>query len=268
MWGPFILGGLAFLAALFFLVPMLTRTTGGNESPEKSVTERSLSETTASRTNLRRAYLAANGGEALLDGLHSSRARGVLETSFGQVPFLSLKKRPGKSALTLHFPTHEQKIVVDGEAIWQRISTPQTEPKVDRFDPDENKQALQLGAFFDPVMSLLLEGEGTVHAIETGVSEDGSVIIVDFESEELGLRSKAIIDASTLELKSRVDTLADGRERTIRYSDYRSFDGLLVPFVVESYLGEAFENRVTLEQIEFNLGIFPSMFEPPAEVVD
>ncbi|TVP77073.1 MAG: hypothetical protein EA353_11020 [Puniceicoccaceae bacterium] len=268
MWGPFILAGLLFLLTLYFVIPILTSTSGGEEPVETGYTRQSLAEVTASRVNLRRAYLAAHGGEELLAGLHSSRARGVLETSAGLVSFVSIKKRPGQSALMLRFPNHEQKFVVDGDVVWQRISAPQQKPVVNRLEGSEGQQVRHLGAFFDPVMALLLENEGTIHGIETAFSEDGTMIIVDFESEAFDLRSTAFINASTLRLASRVDALASGKERTFFYLDYQSANGVFVPFVVESYLDGEFENRVSIEQIEFNLGIFPATFQLPPELAN
>ena len=274
MWGPFILGGLLFLACLYFVFTNLSNsgaettpeTSGAEEGSEAESPEQTLSQLTASRENLRRAYLAAHGGEDRLAGLRSSRSRGILETKNGRVPFLSVKKRPGKSSLTLRFPDYEQKLVVDGDVVWQRISAPQKESKVNRLEGKTATQIQQLGAFFDPVMALFLQNEGILRGIETADSETGPMILVDFENENLSLRSTAFIDAATLQLASRVDALGRGNERTFFYLDYRNVDGVLAPFVVESYLNGNFENRVKIEQIEYNLGIFPATFEMPDEL--
>ncbi|NBB80432.1 MAG: hypothetical protein GVY36_13490 [Verrucomicrobia bacterium] len=271
MWGPFILAGLLFAITVFFVVSLLNKPTSSDSGDGKEdASGQSILAPASSVDSLRRSYLAANGGEALLAGLRSTRTRGILETPAERIPFLSVKRRPGQSLLRLKFPDYEQSFVIDGDVVWVQFTGGQRDSVVRLLEGDDANRIRRLGTFFDPVMELFLLNEGRINEIERGDFQDETAIVVEFEREDPNIRSKAYIDPDNLHLISRVDTLSDGNERRFFYSDYREVDGVLMPFDVESYSNETFENRVIVEKSEHNIGIYSDYFGFPedAEVLE
>lgn len=265
MWGPFILAGLLFAVAVFSVFSLLNGTNASDSDAVSEVSEQSIAALISSPENLRRSYLAANGGEELLAGLRSSRSRGILETPAAPVPFLSVKRRPGQSLLRLQFPSYEQSFVVDNDVVWQRFTRDDREPLFVLLKGDDATRIRRLGAFFDPVMALFLLNEGRINEIKTEVFREQTAIVVDFENEELKLGSKAYIDPLSMYLIFRADTLPDGGERTFSYSNHQEVGGVLIPFLIESALNGTFENRVIVETSEHNVGIYSDYFEYPAD---
>jgi len=62
---------------------------------------------------------------------------------------------------------------------------------------------------------------------------------------------------------AQIEELADGRERKVIYSDYRIVGGIQQPFLVETYMNEVLQSRVTLERSDLNVGTVASLFSAP-----
>ena len=260
MWGPFIGFAVALVLLLIFVVPSLLEPevdNSGGVFPYGRPYQLTLP------GELRRAYIAANGDESSIRELNSIRASGVLETGDERASFTSIKKRPWQSVLNLRFHTHELTFAVDGDTVWQRVQPRGKEPIVNLKSGEEARRIRQLGAFFDPVMMLFLLGKGTILGIREGNWEDQASVVLDFENEELALRSTAYIDPKTMFLLARVDALPDGGNRTLLYSDHRKVLSVIEPFVIETRVNGEFDNRVKINRIEYNVGAFSSTFEYP-----
>ena len=74
------------------------------------------------------------------------------------------------------------------------------------------------------------------------------------------------IDATTwLEIKSQGDIDQNGRRMTIesRYGDFRTVDGVTVPFTVEVVVNGQPQQKVTLSSVEFPASLEPQLFQMP-----
>lgn len=263
MWGPFAGFALAVLVVFIFLVPALfDLEEGGADQQYPYGTPYQLT----LPGELRQAYLAANGGEASLKDLQSLRSSGVLENGDQRISFTSIKKRPWQSLLNLRFHTHELSFVVDGDAVWQRVTPRGRSPIVELKEGQEAIQIRRLGAFFDPLMMLFLLDEGRLLAVEEGQWRDRPAIVVRFENADLELKSTAYVDPSTMHQLARVDVASDGGQRTLHYSDHRKVFGLIEPFTIETRVDGELDNRIKVERIEHNIGTFPSSFSYPGDL--
>jgi hypothetical protein len=260
MWGPFIL--FALLTAVLILIVMrmngsASESSGESEGPSLPREEKTLLET------LSEDYLAANGGEETLDSLQSLRFSGTLETGGASIPYVSIKRRPNQSHLTLQFPDYKLSFVVDGESVWQRASVPGKEP-VDSLVEDESVSEIRrLARFFDPVTSVLLLNEGTVENVTEGDWKDRPCYVLEFTNRDLDLESTAYIDPETMHVLARVDRLGNDSLRTLLFSEYKTIDGFQHAFKTETYVDDELENRVVIESAKHNVGAFSSFFEIP-----
>jgi hypothetical protein len=74
------------------------------------------------------------------------------------------------------------------------------------------------------------------------------------------------IDSATLQLAITQDTLPqDATPRTIRYSDFRSVGGVLVPFSIDEEIGGEPFAAIQLNQVMFNNGLPDSTFQLPPQ---
>lgn len=263
MWGPFLLIGVFFVSLTVFSIKYFdligSDWNSGEHYPYGSMRDLTLWE------NLQPAFLKANGGEESLSILQSVRYIGVLNNGEQSIPFTSIKKRPWQSLLTLRFPKFELSYVVDGETVWQRVEAPAKKPIDTLLKGDEAMRIRQMGAFFDPVMTLCLFNEGVIQSLKEGVLDGQPVVVIHFANEDFKLDCKAYIDPKTMHVLSRIDFLEDGTVRRLVYSDHRKVGGMIEPFVTVTHIDGEFDNRVRVERNDHNIGTFPSFFEYPGD---
>lgn len=261
MWGPFLLLGVLSVSLIIFALSYFNLLdsdwNSGENYPYGSIRDLSLWE------NLQPAFLRANGGEETLSKLQSVRYIGDLENGEQSIPFTSIKKRPWQSLLTLRLPTYELSFIVDGDTVWQRVEAQTKKPVDSLLEGDEAMRIRQLGAFFDPVMTLFLYNEGVIQSLKEGVLDGQTVLVLHFSNEDFKLDCKAYIEPKTMHVLSRVDFLEDGTVRSLFYSNHRKVGGLIEPFVTVTYIDEKFDNRVRVERSDHNIGTFSSFFEFP-----
>jgi hypothetical protein len=260
MWGPFIVFALVFTILILVVFNLDEGSPGGvNQVANTPIAleEQSLLEILIAD------YLAANGGEETLASLQSARFSGRLETDGETIPYVSIKKRPSQSHLSLQFPNYKLSLVVDGESVWQRVSVEGQSPINTLVDDEDAREIRRLGLFFDPVTMVLLLDQGTIDDVAEGFWEGSRCLILEFENRSLGIDSTAYIDSETMHVLARVDRLKDGSVRTLRFSQYTTVDGFQHAFSTETYLDGDLENRVVIESARHNIGTFSSFFEFP-----
>ncbi len=218
-------------------------------------------------SEFRSAYLRANGGEEQLNALQSVRTSGHMESGDQSIPFFSFKRRPGQSLTTLKFPSYELSFGVDGDVVWQRVLAPGQEPQYELKTGQEAEALGEMGDFFDPIMRVSLFNEGTIERLSPSVWMGVEVIKLEFRTEEGGVPMAAYVDVETMQPIARVERFADGRERKVLYSDYRSVGGMQEPFKVETYLDDKLQSRVVVERSDPNVGAVASLFQYPAHLV-
>jgi hypothetical protein len=69
------------------------------------------------------------------------------------------------------------------------------------------------------------------------------------------------LDTSTLQLVMTRDMVPRGLIRQVRYSDYKSLNGLVVPFSISQEIGGQKSWVVQISQMSFNTGLQDSDFE-------
>jgi hypothetical protein len=70
------------------------------------------------------------------------------------------------------------------------------------------------------------------------------------------------IDASTFQVVMSQDVLPKGIPHQIRYSDFRTVNGLLVPFSISEEIAGQQDCLIQLSQVALNTGLADALFEP------
>jgi hypothetical protein len=121
----------------------------------------------------------------------------------------------------------------------------------------------QMGEFFDPIMRVLLFDAGTIERLSPSSWMGRGTIKLEFQTNKGDMRASAYVDIQNMQPLAQIEELADGRERKVIYSDYRIVGGIQQPFLVETYMNEVLQSRVTLERSDINVGTVASLFQYP-----
>ena len=220
-------------------------------------------------TNLqffRRAFINANGGEDKLEALKSIQTTGRFESGGQSVPFRTIKRRPDRSITTLKTEDYNLSFVVNAGVVWQRIEQPRREPVDTLKTGDEADAIREMGYFFDPLMHVVLHEPESILEIAETTWEGEPALSIEFKSASRGMRATAIIDPQDMTPLQRVEHFADDSIRKVLYADYHQISGgVREPFLIETYLDDALQNRVTVENCEINIGAASFLFEYTGE---
>lgn len=185
-----------------------------------------------------------------------------------KLPFVMRMKRPRKMEFELTFDGKTARQVYDGTSGWKLrpfLNRTDAEP----YTPDEIKKASEAQDLDGPLIDHAAKG--------TKVALDGVEPIEGHDAYRLKLTLKDkqvrhiwIDGKSFLELKLEgYPRILDGKEhKTATYfRDYRSVDGLKVPFVFETAVeGVTATHKMTIENVTLNPKLNDSMFAKPVAV--
>ena len=213
-------------------------------------------------SNFRAAYLRANGGREAINGLQSLLVTGTLESNGQTVPFRSIKKRPNQGIFTMSMPEYDLSLVVNGDQAWQRVEKPGMDPVDTLMNKKQARATANLGHFFAPIMHILLDESSAVKRLEADSWEDIPTLRMDYSSSARKMRGAVHFDPKTMTPIARLENFGEGRERLIRYDDYRAIDGgIQQPFLVETFVDGERINRTQIEKVSANPGILNFIFE-------
>jgi hypothetical protein len=119
-------------------------------------------------------------------------------------------------------------------------------------------------ALNDSVFSLSYKGVAqidgqTVHDLRVQMVLPGTHDPNGVIAEYMGM--DFFIDTTTFQVVTTQDVVSPHRIRKIRYSDYRSAGGVVVPFLIDEEVGGQHTQTIHLDQIGFNTALQDSAFE-------
>jgi len=218
--------------------------------------------------DFRKAYLEAKGGRSKLEKLRSVRVSGTFFTEGREVDFFTVKRRPDQSLTTLDFGDHRLSFGIDGRFVWQRIERPGEPPEYEKLTGPQAEALRQMSAFFDPVMRTFFMNEGTVETITKSSWHGQPSLRLKLVAPPGKTTSVAHVDPETLHLLARLRRMADGRRHRVVYGDFREVNGFWEPFLIETYIDDALQNRVRVQDMDHNVGVLPKIFDYPDSLRD
>ncbi len=182
-----------------------------------------------------------------------------------QLPFKLARQRPNKSRLEIEFAGKTAVQVYDGANGW-KVRPFLNRNDVEPFTPQEAKSAGETTDLEDPLIDYKAKG--------TKVELDGVEKVEGRDAYKLKLTTKAgaaqrvWIDAkSFLDVKVEgVPRRMDGKLRTVwlYQRDFRSVEGLKIPFVVETVVdGYPQPHKIVLEKVAVNPKLDAATFAKP-----
>lgn len=212
--------------------------------------------------------IAARGGLAAWRAVQTLTMSGHMDIG-GQksmeVPFRSQMKRPRKLHFELDFQGQKAVQTYDGVRGWKLrpyLGRSDAEP----YSPDEQRSAVEMQELDGPLIDY--KAKGTQVALEGVEKVEGH----DAYKLKLTLKNGSVrhdwIDAkSFLEVKIEGEPRRlDRRQHDVEiyYRDYRSVNGLMIPYVLETAVqGVKGTHKMTIEKVEINSKIGDSAFAKP-----
>jgi outer membrane lipoprotein-sorting protein len=207
--------------------------------------------------------IEASGGKEKLESVQTAKMTGKFMTQGMEMPFTMIQKRPNLLRIEVNAMGMEIVQAFDGEKGWS------INPMTGSTDPQpmgelENK-SFRMQADMDGLLvdyaekgySVEYLGEEDVegtpcHKLRLDTHED---IVVDlFMDKEYFLVIKM---ANTL-------TMDENKIESQTYlSDYQDVDGLIIPFSIETRMGDMVANQIVFENVEQNVEVDDAVFAMP-----
>ncbi len=207
--------------------------------------------------------IEARGGEAKLRAVKSLRFSGKIEVGPGiVVPTNMVIKRPGmvRMEFTLQGMTAVQ--AYDGNQGWAIMGKKDAEPMA----ADDVKDLENEADIDGPLMDYKAKGNtveylgkdkvGGSDAYKLRVTKKNGIIDTSFIDVDTGLEVKTITKTKIHGIDTEVETT---------YSDFRTVDGLVIPFAIETgTVGGTLKQKITVDKIEINPDVSDADFHMPA----
>jgi hypothetical protein len=202
-----------------------------------------------------------HGGEANLNNMISVRVEGSITTADQTYDFVQIKKRPKYQRLTLNRNRVEITFGYDGEDVWRRgPDTPPDQPDI--LAPDSLPGFVRDASILNHVFldDVRVEFLGRTNEL-------GFACLRLRCTLPSGEQLEYLIDAQTyLGVRLKPLNLPDDETVVTMYSDYRSVDGIQIPFSFSTIRNGVVESEVDVRRVTFNIGVYDSFFQIPGKV--
>jgi len=217
------------------------------------------SRTTLTKEELLNRWAAALGGRQVLENARTIHIRGTIESGGLKGTFETWTNSSGAIRLAVTMSrAHHQVVVYDGHDGWFLNSS----------DTVQKLSGLALNSLvttaYEGCASFLFSNrmKGRVSSAGDDPVQGAYVLTLMPES---GTPATLYLDKKTFLPSGEKQAVPKGR-RTISYSDWRDFGGIMFPGTVRRSTGEArFDETLRTEQVEINGQVAKDLFEKPAE---
>lgn len=210
--------------------------------------------------NFYASYLSANFPRDRLQEVQSIRAIGRMESETKSQSFSLIKKRPDSTRLTIEGDDLTMTVGIHEGMVWQRMRSSEHEDWIQELEGEEAEAWSEIGQFYDIIIRSY-KGVESIDTIESFEADGRTLLKVHLGGELSNV--EIWIDPKTMHPTLKRESQLDGDTHEIRYSDYRSIDGITLPFITETWVNGTYMSRTLLESAELNIGVLTASFEMP-----
>jgi hypothetical protein len=206
----------------------------------------------------------ARGGTRKLKAVQTQRLSGHVWIDDAEGTILIEKKRPGKMREEIGLEGKTLIRATNGKAGWM-INPFSGSETPEPLSADDFRLISQQADFDRPIVDYKAKGN-QVELVGRDKVDDKEVYKLKVILKGGQIRYDYIGVASSLELKWEGQVVRNGTDFPMEsyYRDYRSIDGLMYPFVIESNSpGNATSQKVVFDKIELNAPLDDARFEQP-----
>jgi hypothetical protein len=192
---------------------------------------------------------------------------GHIDSAHAPVPDLDFaleQKRPNKTRLEIHTPGQGSVRIFDGVHGWKARPAP-GRPAVEPYSPEELRFARTGHGIDGPLLDCVAKGSVvTVASLDEIAGRKAYHLKVQ---PAAGAAEELWIDAETF-LEVRLDRMTEGpagapRRVSVTYGDYRTVEGLRLPFLIETGNGGPTADKMRIDRVTLNAPLDDSNFESP-----
>jgi len=201
--------------------------------------------------------IAAKGGEAKLKAIDTLRQTGTINLQGQTAQIMTAAKRPNLSRQEISIMGTKLTMVFDGTKAW--MLNPMVGPDPIEM-PAEQAEMIKDQADIDgPLMDYKTKGS-TVELV--GLEDVDGKKAYHLRISRKGLPPQEVFIDSTTNLDVKAVTVVPGSgTMEVVFSDYRSVDGMMVPFSVKSTAAGMTISELKLDKVEFNVTLPPDTFK-------
>jgi outer membrane lipoprotein-sorting protein len=201
--------------------------------------------------------IAAKGGEAKLKAVQTLRQTGTIMIQGQTAQLMSVAKRPNLSRQEINIMGTTITMAFDGTKAWMLNPMIGTEPME---MPAEQAEMIKDQADIDgPLMDYKTKGS-TVELVGTEDLAGRKVFHLRVTRKGLPPTEMFIDSQNYLDVKA-VTSLPGSGTMEVTFGDYRTIDGLTVPFSVKSSAAGMTVSELKLDKVEFNVTLPPDTFK-------
>jgi len=206
------------------------------------------------------AYLAVNAGEKVLETTQTISITGRIEYHSISRNFRLFKKRPNLLRFSTEVEGSNVTVGYDGSEVWQRMRQRLGGDQIRKLSGPEASPWIDQARFFGRIVSAHL-GIGQITGIAVETYQGVDYLAVSTVGTDGG-SATTLVEPSTmhplLEREARDEGLF-----VVEYRDYRTVDGIPLPFLIISQLDGELVSRTELKSAKLNEGIPDPFFEKP-----
>ncbi len=207
--------------------------------------------------------LEATGGKDKVQSIRTARMTGKFMTQGMEFPFTMTQKRPDMLRVDAEVMGMSMIQVFDGESGWSinPMSGSQDPQPMSEFEVKSFKMQADMDG---PLMNYADKGYTVEYLGEEDVEgtpcyklhlDTGQDIVMDFFFDK---------DYFLIVKQASVITMDENRIETETYlSDYKEVGGLVIPFSLETRMGDQVLNQIAFDEVEQNVEVDDGIFERP-----
>jgi len=201
--------------------------------------------------------IAAKGGEAKLKAVQTLRQTGTITIQGQTAQVTTLSKRPNLSRQEINIMGQTITMAFDGEKAW--MLNPMVGPEPMEIPAEQVAMIKDQTDIDGPLMDYKSKGS-TVELV--GLEDAGGKKAFHLRVTRKSLPpADLFIDATTyLDLKT-VTTIPGSGTMETAFSDYRTVDGMMVPFSVKSVAAGMTVSEMKVDKVEFNVTLPADAFK-------
>ncbi len=210
-------------------------------------------------------YLENTGGEEAWNQLTSRRAKATMSMGPVELTGIVVNAMPNKQRIDINMQGQQIVQGFDGQTAWQ-INPFAGATTAQEMSPEEAKQFTQ-EEFQSPFLNYKEKGnvievmgkkevEGALTYEVKLTKPEGDVEMYYFDTEYM---------VPIMQSEEIPSGPAQGQVAKTYFSDYQEVDGLMMPFSIETKLGDQSLQKITITEIEVNPELDMTLFSMPKE---
>ena len=209
---------------------------------------------------LTRYYQLGLSGSDTWSGIYSIRLKGTLALIDKEFKMSCYQRKPNRLKMILDSSHGQIVLGYDGKEAWQHM--PETNSPAALMSADEARRFIHSSVFGNYLLYPYRSGKtieylGTTREMDT-VCHRIRVVMQNSYSVDYYIDVRSYLDVKIVNRDLKFNT-----STTLLCSDFRTINGFPVAHKVVSKTDEGVETTLTLEQVDFNIGLTDWMFNRP-----